>query len=417
MPEGEEDREEEEEEEEIPQKPQSNSKPQPKQPQQSEEEEEEESEEEEEEEEESEDEDEQQGQNKKTQKETQAPKKDPQPEPESETESDSQKASDFTIKPIKSVEEKPETPVSKPAAKRRAENGGKGSKPKKSKTSTEASAEEEEEGGGVATPAEKKSSINRLWSEEDEIAMLKGLIEFQANMKKDPSAHQQEFHEFVKKSLHVDVSKSQVMDKIRRLKNKFKTNMKKSTNGEDPVFSKPHEYKAFQLSKKIWGGQNGVDDAANTVNSQEKSSTREKPSVDGKSSSGRNSRKSSNDKLALVDVNANSNANANTGTTKEEDPVVRMSVKTELNQGKDDEELGKLYPFLMGSFRRDYISDMPIPELVKSNLSLVGSSELKELDRKWKEQNAAEMEVFLGRIDLVREETRMVLDAMKSSKN
>jgi len=66
----------------------------------------------------------------------------------------------------------------------------------------------------VATPAEKKSAVNRLWSEEDEIAILKGLIEFfQANMKKDPSAHQQEFHEFVKKSLRVDVSKTQVTDK------------------------------------------------------------------------------------------------------------------------------------------------------------------------------------------------------------
>ena len=189
--------------------------------------------------------------------------------------------------------------------------------------------------------------------------------------------------------------------------------MKKSTNGEDPVFSKPHEYKAFQLSKKIWGGQNGVDDVANTLNSQEKSTTREKPSVDGKSSSVRNSKKSSNDKLALVDANAN----ANVGTTKEEDLVVGKSEKVELNQGKDDEDLDKIYPFLMGSLRPDYISDMPIPEFVKSNLSLVGSSELKELDSKWKKQNAAEVEVFLGRIDLIREQTRMVLDAMKPSKN
>ncbi|KAF3450471.1 hypothetical protein FNV43_RR06554 [Rhamnella rubrinervis] len=66
-----------------------------------------------------------------------------------------------------------------------------------------------------------------------------------------PSADMNAFHDFIKKSLHVNVTKSQLVDKIRRLKKKYANNAgKKKFNP-----TKPHEQKAFDLSKKIWGNE------------------------------------------------------------------------------------------------------------------------------------------------------------------
>ncbi|KAI8028643.1 putative transcription factor [Camellia lanceoleosa] len=72
------------------------------------------------------------------------------------------------------------------------------------------------------------------------------------------------FYDFIKKSLHIDVSKTQLFEKVGRLKKKYENNASKSKMGEDWTFSKAHEKKAYELLKKIWfGGANsvGVDSA------------------------------------------------------------------------------------------------------------------------------------------------------------
>ncbi|KAF7127283.1 hypothetical protein RHSIM_Rhsim11G0047000 [Rhododendron simsii] len=97
---------------------------------------------------------------------------------------------------------------------------------------------------------EKKSgigTINRLWSEEDEVLILEGLMDFQSKKGSELYPYMGEFHELVKQSLSVDASRNQLLDKIRKLKRKYSTNVAKA------VFSRPHEHKCFELSNKIWG--------------------------------------------------------------------------------------------------------------------------------------------------------------------
>ncbi|KAK6931752.1 GLABROUS1 enhancer-binding protein family [Dillenia turbinata] len=101
----------------------------------------------------------------------------------------------------------------------------------------------------------KKPLFVRFWSQDDEIAILKGLSEYSSKKGIDPFQDMNGFHESVKKSVRADVSKSQLSDKIRRLKKKYKNKVSKGKNGEDPVFTKPHDEKAFVLSRKIWGGE------------------------------------------------------------------------------------------------------------------------------------------------------------------
>ncbi|XVF01810.1 hypothetical protein REPUB_Repub04eG0121400 [Reevesia pubescens] len=157
----------------------------------------------------------------------------------SDSDSDSDKSlpspnvSDFTIKPIVTKPNKP-APKSTP-------------KPKQKKPPSSAS------NGGVGNA--KTPGTARLWSEADEIAILKGMIEYKSKKGSDPYADSSGFHDFIKKSIQADVSQYQLKEKIRRLKKKYTTNAEKGLNGNDPVFSKPHDQKSFELSKKIWGNE------------------------------------------------------------------------------------------------------------------------------------------------------------------
>ncbi|KFK40675.1 hypothetical protein AALP_AA2G026600 [Arabis alpina] len=96
----------------------------------------------------------------------------------------------------------------------------------------------------------KKPAFQRLWSEEDEIALLQGMIDFRDDTGKIPYEDTNGFYDYMKKSISVEVSKSQFMDKIRSLKKKYTG---KGKNGKDVSFTKPHDVKSFGLSKFIWG--------------------------------------------------------------------------------------------------------------------------------------------------------------------
>ncbi|KAL6573894.1 hypothetical protein OROHE_001436 [Orobanche hederae] len=99
----------------------------------------------------------------------------------------------------------------------------------------------------------KKFLFQRLWSEDDEIAILKGMIDYKAKKKSDPVTDLNAFHDFIKKNLHVDVTRTQLQDKIRKLKKKYENNKSKEKEGKERTFFKPHERKAYELSKYVWG--------------------------------------------------------------------------------------------------------------------------------------------------------------------
>ncbi|KAL0319783.1 UNVERIFIED_CONTAM: hypothetical protein Sradi_5239800 [Sesamum radiatum] len=78
------------------------------------------------------------------------------------------------------------------------------------------------------------------------------------------------FYDFVKGKLKVDFSRDQLRTKIGRIKKRFLNALKKGGNGLDPVFSKPHEDMAFELSKKIWGVAVGNSEGGKTGDNAKK---------------------------------------------------------------------------------------------------------------------------------------------------
>ncbi|XP_047330114.1 probable transcription factor At2g01370 [Impatiens glandulifera] len=100
----------------------------------------------------------------------------------------------------------------------------------------------------------KRKLFQRLWSEDDEVTILKGLIEYAETQGIDPaSGDMSYFYEFIRNSLHIEASRSQLKEKIKRLKKKYLSKLKKSNNGYDRIFSKAHDQTCYNLSKKIWG--------------------------------------------------------------------------------------------------------------------------------------------------------------------
>ncbi|CAA7409055.1 unnamed protein product [Spirodela intermedia] len=123
--------------------------------------------------------------------------------------------------------------------------------------------EEEEEGGAVSGRSGKRP-FQRVWKQEDEIALLKGMAEFQAeNGGADPSSAVDAFQDLLRRrSMRLEFSRSQLADKMRRLRRKYEVNLLRGKKGSGPSFSRAHDIAAFELSKTIWPGKERASNAA-----------------------------------------------------------------------------------------------------------------------------------------------------------
>ncbi|KAG9454254.1 hypothetical protein H6P81_007158 [Aristolochia fimbriata] len=154
-------------------------------------------------------------------------------------------------------ESEPESPPSKPVTRSgdpkvkpinskpmSVKDGGKAPLATPSKTAAEPSVSDEE--------PPKKQPFQRIWTEESEVEILKGVLDFKKEGR-DPFAEMGAFHDRVRKLIDISCSKTQLADKLRRLKKKYENNAKRGKKGKDPEFSKAHEKTGFELSKQIWG--------------------------------------------------------------------------------------------------------------------------------------------------------------------
>lgn len=218
-------------------------------------------------------------------------------------------------------------------------------------------------GGGVGC-------INRLWSNEDEIAVLNGMIEFKTIKGFFPSGDMERFHSFIKGKLNVDFSKDQLRSKIIRMKKRFLNALKKSDKGSDPVFSKRHEVMAFEISKKIWGG---AVDGGRYENVKKKIQKVEKDVVDDRE------------------------------TVEKED----------VGEGGG---FWSKYPNLNASFdnMKGAFPSLMVPlagaSFLEEKLSLIGNVKAKELDNKWKQLRLEETELSYKILKLMKEQVQLALD-------
>ncbi|MFQ6620926.1 hypothetical protein Gotur_001555 [Gossypium turneri] len=223
----------------------------------------------------------------------------------------------------------------------------------------------------------KKQLFQRLFSEDDEIALLKGMLDYSAKKGADPCADMNAFYNFVKKSIHTDVTKAQMMDKIRRLKKKFENNAGKGKKGEDRTFSKAHEQNAFELSKLIWGKE-GISGKVET-------------------SAAKSNGKAKGNNKAVVALKAEFSSPDK--KTYDAVPIEADKVVSKSSGSLFDKRFG--------------VSDME-EAVVKLGLDMVDGEKKAALEAKWRKLQIAQLELFVERSELVTEQAKLVLEYYKS---
>ncbi|KAJ0254671.1 transcription factor [Hirschfeldia incana] len=217
---------------------------------------------------------------------------------------------------------------------------------------------------------ESKKSFHRLWTEEDEIAVLQGMIDFKKDTGNSPYEDTNSYYDYIKKSISFEVSKNQFMDKLRGLKRKY-------MGKEKPSFTRPHEQKSYRLCKYIWGPDGmGLESAVK------------------------------------------SNGNVSKKKSKKVDDSVKKELSfTSSPNGEAVEDDGgneKKHDWFEKSFLVRGIAGFGVDEsYVKQGWSLVPLETKKRVEEKFKKLQAEEIEFVLQKTEILREVTSMIAQASK----
>ncbi|CAA3007510.1 STOREKEEPER -like [Olea europaea subsp. europaea] len=190
---------------------------------------------------------------------------------------------------------------------------------------------------------EKKSHFFfcQIFTDEDVITLLQGLIDFKS---KHWDESKTEFH-LLKDKLHMEFTKLQVTEKLRRLKQKFFGNFNRK-KWAPLEFSNAYESTVFKLSEKLWRNE-GLENKKN-----EKSLKQER-----------------------------------VGTEEKEQNVEKEILEDEVN-------LESNYPLLPQSFQMN-IGGIISSDMLKKNWTMMGSDKAQHIEAEWRKLMIQELELVL----------------------
>ncbi|ESQ29258.1 hypothetical protein EUTSA_v10023503mg [Eutrema salsugineum] len=290
-------------------------------------------------------------------------------------------AASAATKPKKKEEAQPSVILASPAAKAGAKRPSEGnSKEANSKRAKKVTSGDDEKKIGEDS---KKPAFQRLWTEEDEITVLQGMIDFKADTGKSPYEDTNLYYDFIKKSISFDVSKNQFMDKIRSLKKKYMSKGK-------TAFTKPHDQKSFKLCQNIWGPEGMALESAVKSNGVSKKSQKTK-------------------KLDSVKQELSFASSPNGKAVEEDKRVLAYGGDLELPVAV------KKPDWFENSFLARSIASFGVDEYsVKQRWSLVPVENKKKVEEKLKMLQAKEIEFVLEKTQFLHEVTSMIAEASKN---
>lgn len=292
---------------------------------------------------------------------------------------------------------------------------------------------------------ESRKLFQRLWTDEDEIELLQGFLDY--TMQRGTTHHHQNdtalFYDQIKSKLQLDFNKNQLVEKLRRLKKKYRNVIGKISSGKDFNFKSPHDQATFEISRKIWSntGRIGVDDnaldddepAAPTpyasymdhrneemmANCAEKKPTptpksrkRTRPGSGIRMDVPRSSNENlSKEKNSTYHNNTNNNENVNNvavaGLIEETvrsclSPLFKELLNTSMGGG-----------LCGGSRGFSGLALHPIPlSFGGASINFGGGGEMA--DERWRKQQILELEVYSKRLELVQEQIKTALEDLRS---
>ncbi|MBA0881034.1 hypothetical protein Goshw_005415 [Gossypium schwendimanii] len=291
--------------------------------------------------------------------------------------------------------------------------------------------------------------FQRLWTDEDEIELLQGFLDYtMLKTSSNPSStshhHHQDtalFYDQIKSKLQLDFNKNQLVEKLRRLKKKYRNVISKISSGKEFSFKSPHDQATFEISRRIWSDgvskveDNVLDDDENNNNnnaslideSGEKKNLTQKPAATKKRSRNKGvkmeEKRDVNDGIVHIDSNSNDRVNndngnvealgggssgggANTGAAGVIEETVRSCV-TPLFK----EYLGSVLG-VGGGYGGRGISGLVMNAIP---LCLGGGGDNGEwMDERWRKLQIMELEVYSKRVELVQDEIKAALEELRS---
>nr|XP_010909354.3 probable transcription factor At3g04930 [Elaeis guineensis]XP_029118106.1 probable transcription factor At3g04930 [Elaeis guineensis]XP_029118108.1 probable transcription factor At3g04930 [Elaeis guineensis] len=310
-------------------------------------------------------------------------------------------------------------------------------------------------GGGYD---DSRRLFQRLWTDEEEITILQGFLEFTSRRGTTFASHQYDtgpFYEEIKKRLQLEFTKNQLIEKLRRLKKKYRNVVSRMRSmGKDFAFRSSHEKDIYDIARNIWSAnvkraRDSDDDDLNTPNNAYAIEAVSAP--DGAMNSDRRMSRSRRrfrrrtaeaatataasaspatvgvpvgNSVPVTQVPSSSAAAAIPGIIEE---TVKSCLSPLFKELIYSATGGPLGPGLSGGAGLLGLGPGPGPGLGGgaaalspipfclggSPASLPGSG--AAVDEKWKKQQILELEVYLKRIELLQDQIKSTLEELKSS--
>lgn len=99
---------------------------------------------------------------------------------------------------------------------------------------------------------DSRKLFQRLWTDEDEMELLQGFLDYTTQRGSSHHNDTAQFYDQIKSKLQLDFNKNQLVEKIRRLKKKYRNVVSKMSSGKEFVFKTAHDQATFEISRKIW---------------------------------------------------------------------------------------------------------------------------------------------------------------------
>ncbi|KAJ4954936.1 hypothetical protein NE237_011719 [Protea cynaroides] len=295
--------------------------------------------------------------------------------------------------------------------------------------STSAAASEEKKPPALD---DSRRLFQRLWTDEDEIGLLQGFLEYTMQRGSHNSSHHHDtapFYDQIRTRLQLDFNKNQLVEKLRRLKKKYRNVLSRISSGKEFSFKSPHDQATFEISRKIWSGTGGtvgvgVEESVledeegnpnppnNNTNCNENFHNNNNTSVDANNSDKKMSRSRKRSRKRAAEDNLSNYPNQTTSSVPN---AIEDTVRSCLSPLFKE----LLYCAISGPCNAGGYGGLalnPLPLNFGGNNSLNFSS-AEVVDEKWRKQQILELEVYSKRIELVQDQIKSALEKLKSMSN
>lgn len=296
-------------------------------------------------------------------------------------------------------------------------------------------------------PIEEKKPLDdsrrlfqRLWTDEDEIELLQGFLDYTSQRGSSHHSDTALFYDQIKSKLQLDFNKNQLVEKLRRLKKKYRNVLRKMSSGKEFSFKSPHDQATFEISRKIWrdvvsvistSEDNALDDdeinpSPNFGHSVVKNevtigNSAEKKSPPSRKRSRPRSGLSTDEKRELNDgltSNKEQNCISNTSNKDSNNHNIPKLIEETMRSSVSPLFKELLSSAMGGSFgARGFggVTFSPLP-FYSGGPSMMNVGSEKAMDERWRKQQILELEVYSKRLELVQDQIKAALEELRSTR-